>query len=164
MELKRVPGPGKNKVENLIKQLGNKVGKVGWLDKSSYTNGTSVAYVAAIQEFGYPQDGSRIPPRPFMRPTIAAKQKEWRDLAYSGSKAILLGNETAHSVLDKIGAKAAGDIRVTISKIQSPVLAEATVKARASRKANKTVTAGLRKPLIDTGFMLGTLTHAVEDE
>lgn len=170
MEIKRTPGNAAKGYDEILNGF-TKVAKVGWVKKSAYPSGTPVAYVAAIQEFGSPVNN--IPPRPFLRPTIAEKTQEWQVLFAKGAKAIIVGNETPHTVLEKIGAKAAGDVRRAISQITNPALAEKTILARINRnsKFSKiqrkfTVNEALNttKPLIDTGIMLGTLTHTVEEE
>jgi hypothetical protein len=161
MTIKKVDGPGKKQLEIMLKNVGNKVGKVGWLDRSAYEGGVPVAYVAAIQEYGYAP--KNIPPRPFMRITIANKQNEWKALSERGAKAIVKGNSNTYQVMEGIGLRAAGDVRRTISTIQDPPLKESTIKARLARRANKKTIGNLRKPLVDTGFMLGTLTNSVED-
>ena len=49
--------------------------RVGFLEDAAYPDGKSVAYLAAIQEFGAPR--ARIPSRPFFRNMVAAKKAEW---------------------------------------------------------------------------------------
>lgn len=162
MKVTRVVTPAGKNLEVALKNLQGKVGKVGWFEKSKYEDGTSVAYVAAIQEYGYPN--GNIPPRPFMRPTIAKKQQEWAKIAESGAKAVLAGKSQVGQVMEAIGLKAAGDIRKTISLITTPPLSPRTIEARRSRRADKKTIGSLTKPLIDTGIMFGTLTNTVEDE
>ncbi|MDL2105264.1 hypothetical protein QQJ69_19235, partial [Proteus mirabilis] len=48
-------------------ELARKRLSVGFFEHSKYPDGTPIAYVASIQELGYPAGG--IPPRPFLRPT-----------------------------------------------------------------------------------------------
>lgn len=148
-------------LERKLKELGTKSVKAGWFESSVYPNGTPVAYVAAIQEYGYPAGG--IPPRPFMRPTIAKQLNAWKALMLSGAKAVLAGNETIHNVLDKLGAKAAGDVAVTISQITQPPLKPATIAARARKRVNRGITTSLSKPLVDTALLINTVTHVVDE-
>ena len=164
MKVVRVPGDGARQLEIALRGLQGKVGKVGWFKESRYPEppNVQVAYVATIQEYGYP--AGNIPPRPFMRPTIALKQAEWTELALRGSRAILKGNQTIENVMEGLGMKAAGDIRKTISLVVSPPLSPRTIAARLRKRANKRITGKLTKPLIDTGLMFATLTNTVEDE
>jgi phage gpG-like protein len=147
-----------------LKNLEGKVAKVGWFEKSRYPESPNipVAYVAAIHEYGYPS--KNIPARPFMRPTIAAKQTEWRSTVERGARAVLEGNATIENVMETIGQEAAGDIRKTISQIFSPPLKPATVAARVARYKNQSKIGSLTKPLIDTGLLNESLTNIVTDE
>lgn len=154
--VRRVPNPDAMRGMQELIALSKNKGKVGWFESAKYPDGTPVAYVALIQEMGSPQNS--IPPRPFFRSTMAEKSKQWTGLLKSGCKAILAGNETAHSVMEKVTGKAAGDVRRKISKIREPALSQRTLDARLSRGLTST------KPLVDTGIMLQTLTHQVGSE
>lgn len=184
-------------IENRIKELTGSQAKVGWFESARYENGTPVAYVAAIQEYGAyinhpggtpykivngqavfvskssPEAASLpktkphpivIPPRPFMRPTVAEKTPEWKKILLDGSKAILRGNATSQLVMEAVSSKAAGDIAKTIARIWQPPLKEATVKARARRLKSHEITQSLRKPLVDTGMLIQSITHVVEND
>jgi hypothetical protein len=161
--IKEIHGAGWNQLELALKNLGNKVGKVGWFEDSKYDDdkNTPVAFVAAQNEFG--NRAKNIPERPFMRPTIIAKQNEWRKIALDGSKKIIKGELNSYNVLDILGLKVVGDIKATIQKIQEPVLSPVTIKNRLARRANKKTVGWLTKPLIDTGVMFNTITNSVED-
>ena len=163
MTIQRVKTKEAHQLQVALKNLDGKVGKVGWFEKSKYADkdATPVAYVAAIQEYGYPS--KNIPARPFMRPTIADKQVEWASIVKQGSAQILKGNQTIGDVLELLGLKASADVKKTISQITTPPLAEATIAARLARKADKNTVGNLTKPLIDTGIMFNTLTNTVED-
>lgn len=147
-----------------LTNLVGKVAKVGWFEDSRYPEKPNlpVAYVATIHEFGYPP--KNIPPRPFMRPTIAGQKNVWKDIAKSGAMAILKGEQSVYNVMEAIGLKAAGDIRKTISTIYTPPLKPGTIAARLAKRSDKQTLGLLDKPLIDTGLMFGTLTSTVENE
>lgn len=165
MVIKKVPGQGAKELQFLIKGLDDKkVGKVGWFKDAKYPdkNSTPVAYVATIQEFGYP--AGNIPPRPFMRTTIREKQVEWKRIAEQQSKQILKGSTNMTGALELLGQKAAGDVREKITQITTPPLKESTIQARLAKRRDKKTMGLLTKPLIDTGLMLATLTNTVEDE
>ena len=159
---------GKNSLINrlpvILKDLEGKVGKVGWFEEQRYDdkNNTPVAYVATIQEYGYPP--KNIPARPFMSTTIIAKKNEWRMIAKKGAKQVIEGKVTVGYVMEAIGLKASGDIKKTISQITEPELHPSTIAARLARRSNQTTLGLLTKPLIDTGYMLNSLTNVVEDE
>lgn len=138
-----------------------KVAKIGWLESAQYPDGTEVAYVAAIQEFGSPEKG--IPPRPFIQPTIDTEQANWLKIMIDGAKQVQDGKIDAEDVLRAVGVQAAGDIRKAIANVTSPALKESTVKARARKyKSGKSeVTKSLTKPLIDSGLMISSCTNSV---
>lgn len=143
-----------------IQQIGEKSGKVGWFETAKYEDGTPVAAIAAIQELGSPKNN--IPPRPMLRSTASEKDREWTQLSKSGYKAMLAGNETEETVMNKLVLKAAGDVAKTISKIASPPLKQGTINARKRKRADKKTTGNLTKPLIDTGVLFATVTGVVE--
>lgn len=124
------------------------VAQIGFPSGYNYENGTSVASVAAIHEFGAP--GANIPARPFIGPTVKRQKKEWSKIISHFIPKVVEGKMTAFDVLDLVGRVAAGEIQTTISTIYSPPLSPATIKRK-----------GSSKPLIDTGLMLATVQNAV---
>lgn len=147
------------KLQSALLQMKRKSVKIGWFESSNYPDGTPVAYVAAIQNYGSP--AQNIPPRPFMENTEDAKRGEWNELLAEAAEAIINDEVGVIEALDKIGFKAEGDIAETISQIIAPPLKSATVAARLRKRANRTHVGNLTKPLIDTGLMFATLTHVV---
>ncbi|POP42329.1 hypothetical protein CHU32_03585 [Superficieibacter electus] len=138
-------------------ELQRKKAKVGWFESAKYEDGTPVAYVAAINELGSHA-------RPFMRPTIQERQGVWRAVARTVAKKVVNGDASVDQLFDSIGLQAAGDIAKTITDITTPALSPRTIAARRAKLANGGGTIGnLSKPLVDTGLMLNTLTHVVEE-
>lgn len=163
METRRVRGPGFDRLQALINDANRLTLKVGFPSAAHYEDGTSVAQVAVDNEFGVPSQ--HIPPRPFMRPTAAAKRQEWTDNMGRGAAAAVRGARTLTQVLDQIGMMAAGDIAHKITQIVSPPLADLTVANRMNRYASNQAHVGnLTKPLIDTGLMFNSVTHEVGDD
>jgi hypothetical protein len=120
---------------------------VGFQNGATYPDGTPVAMVAAVQDFGSASRG--IPPRPFMRSAVAEHKKEWpRTLAK------LLRDEKMDTrrALGVLGEEIAGQIRQSIVDTNEPPLAPATIRAK-----------GFAKPLVDTGRMLNSVTYDVKD-
>lgn len=162
---------------NNLSEFDGQVAKVGWFESAQYEDGTPVAFVATIQEFGAP--AARIPPRPFFRPTIDEKSQEWVDSVAKGARAVAAGRLSATQVLEAVGQKAAGDVRYTISRVNSPALSPVTLLLRKWRREGKRITgktvgaaaaavaAGAdvsgvpSDPLRDSGYMLATLTSVV---
>ncbi len=123
---------------------------VGFFRGATYPDGTPVATVAAVQEFG----NDRVPARSFMRTTIAEKGRKWPQAAASALKAT---GCNAHQALEAMGAEAAGDMRSKIAEITEPPLAPSTIKQRIKKKSKNP-----EKPLIDTGTMAGLLRYQVD--
>ena len=144
-----------------LKNLEAKQVRAGWLESAKYPDGTPVAYVAAIQELGSPSNN--IPPRPFMRPTVIREKEVWKKMLASGSRSILAGKSTITEVLEQVGGYAAAQIAKSITLVFEPPLKKKTIQARLKRRKDKTITATLTKPLVDTGIMLRTVDHVVED-
>lgn len=142
----------KDKVKEL-KALGTMKASVGWHDTDKYPDGTPVALVAATMEYGSVKRS--IPPRPTMRPTIAEESKVWAQLAAQGIRAVGRGERTAEQVITALGDKAAGDVRLRISRITEPELAESTI-ARRKKLGYKP-----DKPLVRSGLLLSTCTSEI---
>src|SRR5208282_5520025 len=71
---------GGNKFSDALQKLAGKLStgksvRIGFFENAVYPDGTPVAMVAAIQEWGAPRAG--IPPRPYFRNMISAKKGEW---------------------------------------------------------------------------------------
>ena len=171
MIIKHVASSESKNILVAIKNLGNKSVKVGWFSGAKYEDGTPVAAIAAQNEYGNPK--KNIPERPFLRPTVATKQNNWKKVAEDGALQVLHGKMTIEEVLSLIGSDAVGDIKKTITQIYSPALEESTVLARIARNAGLSKRKGrltekaignVTKPLIDTKHMLNTLTFELSDE
>lgn len=93
--------------------------KVGILDNSKYPDGTSVATVAFMNEYGT----AKIPPRPFFRQTISEQKSNWTKLA---KDAIRMGYSIEHT-LGLVGAQMQSDIQYSIMTWTTPPNAPYTV-------------------------------------
>jgi len=156
--MKVIKKPGlSTKLASAIKDIEAKQLRVGWGEDAKYDNGTSIAMIAAQNEFGNP--GKKIPPRPFMRPTIAAHKMTWATKLSQGTKTVLNGTRSISDVFEAVGLLVAGDIRKSIASVTSPALKTATVMARLrGKKQGKKVSLTAAKPLVDSGYMLNSLT------
>lgn len=151
--------------------------KVGWFESSHYPDGTPVAYVVMVQEFGW----GPIPPRLGMRTTAAAKKTEWAATSALASKRVLDGKMTPMQAMDLLAIKAEGDVAKHIATVTQPPLSPFTLAARkrrqlggivtgatlgefgARQKAGTLDTSGVStKPLVDSALMINTLTHITE--
>ena len=139
----------------------NAVGKVGWFETAHYPNGTPVALVAAVHEYGWPEHN--IPPRLGMRATADAMREIWGAVAGQVAKRVVDGKMTMASAMEVIGLKAAGDVRKHIASVTTPPLKVQTVMARLSGvKQGRVVSITAAKPLVRTGELLDSLTNVVE--
>ena len=142
---------GGDKLEAALKELSKNVTKgatlsVGFQGGKTYDDGTLVAMVAAIQEFGAP--ARNIPPRPFFRHMIATKSDEWGP-ALGGL--LVENNYDAKAALGTLGQGIEAQLVQSINDTNSPPLAPATI----ARK-------GSDKPLVDTGLMRNSITSRVD--
>jgi len=149
MSVRRDPSGG-DRLTVALQGLDGLVGKTGYFETAKYPDGTPVAYVATIHEFGYPAGG--IPARPTMRPTADQQRGEWAETMRLGAKAALNGESTPRDALERLTLKAAGDVSASIAALTSPALSPQTI----ARK-------GFSKPLVDTGLMLRSPTGVVEE-
>lgn len=195
MKVTNTPGPAREKLRILVEGLGKSKGRVGWFESAKYADGTPVAYVAAIQEYGatfmHPggtryvvgKDGMAtfvsnnftgpvhgitgphqitIPPRSFMRSTITEKKMVWAKQFERAAKAIIAGNETPASAMEKLGLMASGDVRQTIAKLTSPALKQSTITNRLRQRADGKTVGNLTKPLVFSRILITSLTYTVE--
>ena len=156
----RTAGPASQTLKLAISGFGNTRVKVGYFPEAKYPDGTPVAYVATIQEFGHAPSG--IPPRPTMRPTVEAQRTAWVRHAEAGARAVARGAIAPAQVLDSLGLLAAGDLRQTIANLQSPPLKQSTIDARRRTYADTGTTGNLAKPLVATALMVNSVSHEVE--
>lgn len=136
-------------VRRSLATLVDKVGgqtelQVGFFENATYPDGTPVAAVAAYNEFGT----ATIPPRPFMRNTIAHNQPRWGELLGATLKAT---GYSARNALDMAGEKMASQMQIEIKNMETPPNAPRTIERK-----------GFDKPLIDTGHMLNSVSHEVK--
>lgn len=167
----------KARLENIPQGFADEVAQVGWFESAKYPDGTPVAYVASIQEYGAPGQG--IPPRPTIKPTVEAKKGEWSKLMAKGVKAVIEGRMDAHGVLEGVGLQAAGDIGQAIAQVSEPPLSKVTLLLRKWRREGREITgktvgeahaaiargedvSGVNAdPLRDTGLLIASLTNIV---
>jgi hypothetical protein len=142
---------GGDRLEAALRAMAAKVSnpgtlRVGWLENAKYPDGTSVALIAFINEYGAPSRGQ--PPRPAVRNMIADKRGEWPKAIGDLLKA---NNYDAAVTLNQAGQAIAGQLRQSIATITQPPLAPSTIKAK-----------GFDKPWIETGFLLQSVDFEVK--
>jgi hypothetical protein len=172
---------GGDRVEQKLAEFARKLTsaktvRIGFLENARYPNGTPVAMVAALQEYGVPSRGQ--PPRPFFRTMIAEHQKEW-----APAMAALLktnGGDVAKT-LAQTGEAIAGQLRESIIKTNAPPLSPVTLmlrkwfgnhpeqirkrdvwRAAAAVKRGESTSGVSTKPLVWQGIMLGSVDFEVK--
>lgn len=145
---------------NEIKKIKDARVRVGWFEESKYDDNTPVANVAFWQEYGTKRG---IPERPFMRPAAFKNEKNWTQLAKQEIAKCVDSGKPLTVAMEKLGLVVQGDVQAAIIAVTDPPLKESTIKARLRRKRVKKITASLTKPLIDTGTMLASVQHKVEE-
>lgn len=152
--------------------------RVGFLEGATYSDGTSVPMVAAIQEYGAPKAG--IPPRPYFRTMIAKESGNWGNAIERGLKATGFDSEKTLTVM---GDHIKGQLQQSIKDVQSPALSPVTLLLR-ERFGNQpheitfadvqrarhdvamgtvpNVTATQSKPLIWTGHLWNSVDYEVK--
>lgn len=172
---------GGAKLEAALNELARKVEKagtlrVGFLEGATYPDGTSVAMVAALQNFGAPARG--IPPRPFFTNMVKDKSPRWPEQLAG----LLEANDWDVDVaLNQMGAGIAGQLRQAIVETNSPPLSAITLMLRKMKyddpdlvvtgatvgEAARRVAAGESyadaptKPLVDSSHMLQSVDYEV---
>lgn len=151
----RIKGGGKlEKILTSLEQNSSSAKRVdvGFFRGATYPDGTPVATVAAVQEFG----NSRVPARSFMRTTIAEKARLWPK---AGEAILRATGCNVRQALETMGGEAASDMQDRIRAITEPALSPATIKKRrAVGSENPT------KPLIDTRTMINALSFQVDSD
>jgi hypothetical protein len=170
------------KFDDWLRKIAQRVGRtgvvrVGFLEDATYPDGTSVATVAAIQNFGAPVRG--IPPRDFFSRMVREQSPRW------GGKFARILQQTDYDVdrsLGLMGEGIAGQLREYIVATNSPPLSAITLMLRKMKaddpdlvvtgatvgEAARRVAAGedyggvSTKALVDTGHMLASVDYEVE--
>lgn len=181
MKVQHKQGVSRGYLKESIRQLHKKQARVGFFSTSTYPDGTPVAYVATIQEFGTDKTPiGPIPARPFFRPAMTDNKEEWADIMRQGAAAVLNGKITTHRMLMQFGQSAAGAVKESIASVQSPPLSQLTLEIRQLKKKGKTITGSVvrgaardlaengptasgvsSKPLVDSGYMISQVSNDV---
>lgn len=114
---------------------------------ATYPDGTSVALIAAVNEYGR---APIQPPRPFFRRMIAEKSPTW---GASMASLMVMHKYDSRLVLGGMGEEIAAQLRQSIVDLVSPPLNPTTI----ARK-------GFDKPLIDTTVMMNAITYEISQD
>jgi hypothetical protein len=127
---------------------------VGVRDGAGSTDeGTPLVQIAAVHEFGS-TDG-HVPERSFLRSTVSKNRDEYLTLLTAVLDAARkapagVGNAVVRRGLGRLGAKAVGDVKRTITDLDTPPNAPSTIAQK-----------GSANPLIDTGRLRQSIDFEV---
>lgn len=172
---------GGERLERALAEIAARVGtkatlKVGFLADATYPDGTSVAAVAAIQNFGAPK--AKIPATHFFDGMVKAKDGDWGPMLAASLK---LTNYDVTASLNQVGFVIEGELRQAIVDVDGPDLSPITLMLRKMKSADQSLiitgkvvgeaaarvaagesSAGVStKRLIDSGYMLSRVDHEV---
>lgn len=174
---------GGAKLEAALRQISAKVKtgavlKVGFLSRSRYPDGKSVAMIAAIQNFGAPSRG--IPPRPFFTKMVKKESGGWPKLI---AGQLVANDYDVVTTMTQVGYVLQGQLRLSIQELVDPPLSPVSlllrerfwgkpydVKFSDVMQARLDVAAGIvsdvsgtqAKPLIWTSHMIGSVDSQVD--
>lgn len=132
-----------------LRQYSNKIKPyyvaVGFQDGATEDDGTLVALVAALNEYGRPENNQ--PPRPFFRRMIAENKKRWPKMLVAALESTQFDIEKSMRLM---GVEMSEELQDAIRQLVSPPLSPVTIAKK-----------GFDKPLIETATMLNHVTFAV---
>ncbi len=128
--------------------------RAGILAGATYPDtGKSVAEIAIIQEYGAP--AANIPPRPFLKNTVGARQGAWARCLSDNLSAYIRGRISLDDVGKKVGVLMQSDIIGTINNSVPPPNAPAVARRKEKRGMAP-------RTLIDSGVLLDSVSFEVE--
>lgn len=167
---------GGDKLKAALDQIAKKLTsaakvEIGFFEDQTYPDGTPVALVAAVQQWGAPSRG--IPPRPFMTKVVADHSAEWPDQVATLLKA---NDLDAKKTLGQMGALIESEITDAIFEFDGVPNSPVTnllkqrfpqggqtfadvLKAREDVRNGATAPAG--KQLVQSGLLASSPKHQV---
>lgn len=139
---------GGDRLERQLEQIATRVARpatlrVGFLENATYPDGTKVAMVAALLNFGITNGKAW----PFFTKMIEEKAPNW---GVQLADLLKRNDYDVEKALNLMGLGIAGQLRQAIVEMNEPKLEPSTIKAK-----------GFEKPLVDTGHMLNSIDHEV---
>lgn len=150
--------------------------RVGVPSGAAESDGTPVAMIAAVHEFGSPSQG--IPERPFLRTAMQENRDKYVRLNRINLVKMLRGQMGMEQALGKLGEMAKGDVQAKLKNGDFKRLDPKTIAARRrarsngynkalQRKVAKKQAAGnaagpIDRPLIDSGQLRQSITWEIE--
>lgn len=154
---------GGEKLQKKLKGIAQTVitANIGFLNRATYPDGTGVATVAYLNEYG-----GHNPPRPFLATTRRANLKKWVKGIKANLKQAGVSKASIAQAYEKMAIVAVGDVKRTIADWPSNdprpnKLATIRAKARRGRSGKNTKAIDPTRVLIDTGRMIGAVGYKV---
>jgi len=144
---------GGDKLNAVLNDIAQRLGRateaqIGFMDGAKYPDGTQVAMVAAINNFGAPE--ANIPARPFFSNMIQQKSSGWGDRL---SRILVGADYDARLAMHRMAYSVASDLQQSIIETNEPALSPVTITAK-----------GFAKPLIDTAHMINSVQYNVDGD
>lgn len=136
---------GWNKITRNIVASNNWVTGVGFPGSAGISS--AIVTRAAVHEYG--SVSKKIPSRPFMRQAISLYKQQIQQRMDAEARGIIEGRHTARTAAARIGEFFTGAIKATFTRGTFRALKPRTILAK-----------GSSRPLIDTGEMRNSVTHA----
>lgn len=133
-------------IKRQLRVLDNAFTLIGIQEGSDTPGGTSLALIAAANEFG--TKNGHIPERPWQRGWFDANRKRIEKFASNLYTRVLKGNITADRALKILGEWYTGELKKSVTQLKTPPNAPSTIQKKKSSN-----------PLIDTGYMRNSITH-----
>ena len=138
---------------------------VGFFEDAKYPDGTSVAYVAYLNEYG-----GHNPARPFMKQTAKKRMKSWAEGVGKNVKKTGVTPASVKRAFEMAGQVAVGDVKRTIKDWPPGGNKDSTVAAKRRRMRGGTydepkgnlVAIKPETVLIDTGKMISSVAYEVK--
>lgn len=146
-------------LEAKLKEIADRAGKagtlkVGFLEGATYPDGTSVPFVAAMNEYGHTvqtKDGPFFQmPRPFFRNMIAAKSPQWGESLGNLARA---NDYDIDKTLGQMGEGIRSQLQESIRTFNGAPLADSTIERK-----------GFPTPLVETNHMKDSVDFEVSKE
>lgn len=154
---------GGEKLQKKLKSIAQAriTANIGFLDRTTYPDGTGVATVAYLNEYG-----GHNPPRPFLSRTRSNNIKKWVKGIKVNLQKAGISKASIANVYEMMAMVAVGDVKRTIADWPSSdpyPNNPATIKAKARRgRSGKNIQAiDPTRVLIDTGRMIGAVGYEV---
>lgn len=157
--------PGLTKLLGSLKGACKVETHVGIFEEATYPDGTAVAYVGYLNEYG-----GHNPPRPFLRRTQEKQFNKWLGI-YTN---VLKGGISAANIdkaHNQIGIVASQDVKITIKqwnpsdpRMNKPATIRAKARKSAGAKGKNQAGNNPIRVLHDTGVMINSITYKVEQK